>query len=311
MKRFFEFIIKVGLILIPVFVINILYINTNYWKNENLFNKFYDVPYNIQLGNLGSSHGLYGFKYDVVPEITTYNFALSSQPYFYDLALLEKYIDHFEKDAVVIILISYFEITRRPDYSYRKRYYRILPKSKMDYWSFKENLVYHLFPFVSSDSLIPHIMKDIPKEQMGPFYDRNTYLDDEKLYEYCVEKHLSWTSPELEKGEEGFEQNIKEVSEIIELCYDHNLRPVLITSPVTDVLNDFFEKDKTFFQSFERFSKVLVEKYPDIVYLDYSRNERFSKNHELFSDGDHLNNMGAEEFTKTVISELRERKFLE
>ena len=54
-------------------------------------------------------------------------------------------------------------------------------------------------------------MKDIPKEQMGPFYDRNTYLDDEKLYEYCVEKHLSWTSPELEKGEEGFEQNIKEL----------------------------------------------------------------------------------------------------
>lgn len=292
-------------------VLNHLYINTNFWKGENYMNKFNDVPYKIELANFGSSHGVFNFKYDCVPEINTYNFGLLEQTYYYDYQLCKKYIDHFKKNAVVIILISYFGITQRPDYSkYRYRYYRVLPKSAMDYWSLNEEICYKHFPLFSAQNNILKIIHDIPEESMYPFYNRETYLDEEALCKFCIEEHKKWTAQEREMGQVGYEMNFSEVSSIIDLCLSHDLIPVLITTPVTDVLNEIYEKDIDFFPTFEQFTDDLCTKYPGIINLDYSRNEYFSKNHKLFIDGDHLNNLGAEEFTKTVISNLREKGLL-
>ena len=132
-------------------------------------------------------------------------------------------------------------------------------------------------------------------------------MDEDNLYKFCIDEHNRWTTPEKEKGKIGYEMNISEVSSIIDLCLGHELIPVLLTTPVTDVLNDIYEKDRDFFPVFEQFSKDLLNKYPDLIYLDYSRDDSFSMNHKLFTDGDHLNNTGAEEFTKTVIQDLKER----
>ena len=308
MKRLIlKLILLFVLVISTLAIVNQLYIRTNYWKAENNVNKFNDIPYNIELGNFGSSHGLYGFKYNKIQDIKTYNFALSSQPYYYDLQLLRKYIDHFEKNGVVIILISYFDITRRPNYaSYRSRYYRIVPISSLDFWSPWEAVCYNKFPILSAKLNILKIIHDVPVETMNPYYNRTTFMDEKNLYDYCIEKHKSWTSPEGEKGKIGYDMNISEISLMIDLCLAHELIPILITTPVTDVLNEIYENDIDFFPTFEQFSRDLTSKYEGLIYLDYSRNEKFSKNHEFFCDGDHLNNMGADAFTKQVISDLKQ-----
>lgn len=305
MKRFISKLIIIFLLLV---IINLLYIRTNYWKSENNVNKFDDVPYNLELGNVGSSHGLWDFKYDSVPQIKAFNFALSSQAYYYDLQLLKKYFDHFEKNGVVLILISYFDITRFPDYSmHRSRYYRILPKSSLDSWSLYEYICFKVFPIFSAKQKLLKIFHDIPVEVMSPYYNRTTYMDEKSLYKFCVKEHQRWTTPEAEGGRESYEMNLSEVSKMIDFCYAHELTPVLVTTPVTDVLNEIYEKDIDFFPTFEQFSKDLLNKYPGLIYLDYSRDEYFSKKHELFFDSDHLNNMGADEFTRTVIQDLQEK----
>ena len=60
--------LKLLLLILPVvvfmFMINARYISTNHWKAENNVWKFNFVPDDIQLANLGSSHGEYGFFYD-------------------------------------------------------------------------------------------------------------------------------------------------------------------------------------------------------------------------------------------------------
>ncbi|MBP3771216.1 MAG: hypothetical protein J6I53_00825 [Treponema sp.] len=310
MKHFiFKIFLLSTFIITFIFTINTLYVRTNYWKSENDVNKFDSVPYNIELGNVGSSHGHYGLKYDAVPEIQAFNFAMESQPYFYDYAMLNKYIDHFKENAVVLILVSYFEITRRPDLDYqryRARYYRLLPKDALDAWTLKEYICCKMIPVFSAKKNIKKIFHDIPKDQMSPYYNRVTSLDEEKLYAYCVNKHKRWTSPEREKGQEGYRQNINEVSNIIELCLKHKIRPVLITTPISDVLNEIYKKrDYGFFSNFEQFTADLQKKYPGLQYFDYSRDKRFSTHHEYFGDGDHLNNIGAEVFTKTLVSELQ------
>jgi lysophospholipase L1-like esterase len=45
--------------------------------------------------------------------------------------------------------------------------------------------------------------------------------------------------------------------------------------------------------------KEIMAKY-DVPFWDYSRNRMFSENPELFADRDHLNNRGAELFSKIV-----------
>lgn len=305
MKRFIS---KIFILIIVLEIINLLYIRTNYWKSENNVNKFDDVPYKIELGNLGSSHGACTFKYETVPEVNAFNFALSAQPYYYDLQILKKYFDHFEKDGVVIILISYFNITRLPDYSkYASRYYRILPKSSIYNWSLYEYICFIVFPIFSAKLNLSRIICDIPKENMDPYYNNNSVMNEEQLNDYCIKLHKNWTSREGDKGKFGYDFNTSEISNIIDFCYSHDLRPVLVTTPVTDVLNELFENDKTFFPLFEQFSSDLIKKYPGLIYLDYSRDEHFSKRHDFFVNGDHFNNSGAKEFTKTVIQDLQEK----
>lgn len=308
MKRF---LLKLSallfLILLSVFIGNYLYIRTNWWKGENNINKFDDIPYNLSLGNVGSSHGNFGIKYDAVPEVNAWNFALDSQPYFYDHAVLERYIDHFAENATVLILVSYFEITKLPDYSvYRSRYYRILPKEKLDSWRLKEYIFYNQIPFLSAGFNRIRIFRDVSLEQTSPYYNREKFLTETKLQKYCIEKHKSWTAQGTEKSpQEGYEQNIESVSAIIELCHAHHLCPVLITTPVTDVLNEIYAQDDGFFDTFYKFTSDLCEKYSGIRYFDYSHDKRFSQNHDFFADGDHLNNFGAEKFTRVLVDELK------
>ena len=312
MKRF---CLKVLLLIIIsgalLCLMNALYIRTNYWKSENHMNKFENISYDLSLGNVGSSHTCYGIKYNAVPEMSAWNLALSNQPYFYDYAVLKQYIDHFKENAVIVICISYFEITRRPDYSvYRSRYYRILPRESMDFWSLKEYIVFKLLPILSAGICKIYILHDIPQEAVSPYYNRNIFLEGKKLEEYCIVKHKSWTSPELEKGEEGYRQNSAEVAAMIDLCYEHKLCPVLITTPITDILNNIYAQDEGFFTTFERFTTGLCTKYPGLLYLDYSRDEEFSVHHEYFADGDHLNNIGAEKFTKRLVADLKKLDLL-
>ena len=307
MKRL---IFKSLFIFLFLFILNILYIHTNYWEGENNVKKFFDMPYNLELVNVGSSHGVFDIKYDVVPEIKAWNLALSAQPYFYDLQILKHYSKHFAKDAIILIPISYFGITgREQNYAdFRSRYYRILSKQEMDFWSLNEYIFYKLFPILTAKENSIRIFCDKTEEEMSPYYNRYEYLDNIELKEYCIRKYKSWISKG--KGKSGFLQNIQEISATIDFCYENNFRPVLISTPITDILNEIYVQDGDFFPTFKQFSDELCKKYPNICYFDYSRDERFSAQHELFADGDHLNNFGAEKFTKQLISDLKARKLL-
>lgn len=307
-----RFLCKCTLLIIlsfgPVLLLNARYVRTNWWKSENHINAFEDIPYNLELGNIGSSHTKYGIDWRAVPEIRAWNLALSSQPYFYDHAVLKNYIDHFAENAVVVICLSYFEIDRVPDYApYRARYYRILPKDDLDSWSPKEDIVYRLLPVLSAGNNKIKIVHDIPPEQMSPYFNRDSYLDGDELYDFCVKRYKEFTTRQrTSTPQEDYAENIEKVSAIIDLCHAHRLRPVLITTSITDVLNAIYDEETPeFFTTFRRFSDDLCERYPDVPYFDYSHDETFSARHELFADGDHLNNAGAALFTKTLVADLR------
>ena len=307
MKRF---IFKFFLFLIPVFLfflaMNALYERTNYWKSKDYANKYTDAPYDIELGNVGSSIPCYALKYDVAPEVKAWNFANVTEVYFWSYRVLKNYIGHLKPGAALVIDIPLFGIIGRPT-SFRERYYRILPKEDMDRWSFSEWLAYSKFPLLSSGRFKSKIFKDISKEEMSSFYDRDETMTEEEFQAFAANAKGGWTQV---FSEENYKLNFSEVSAMIDLCHEHNVVPVLVTIPVLDILTDAYAADPGFFETFERFTKELQDKYPGLVYLDYSRDENFTKRHDYYMDSVHMNNAGAEEFTKTLVSDLRSRGLL-
>jgi hypothetical protein len=307
MKKFIvKFLLLFTLILFSIGIINILYIKTNYWKESviNLTVKFKDIPDNIQIANVGSSHGVYDFDYSNVPYLS-FNFALNSQLFLYDFALLRQYINRFDKNAVLLIPISYFQITRRKtDFQdQRARYYRFLAKEYMDFYSIKEKILFTYIPVLSAGNTLMFIIKDQP---ITP-----EFMTKSDLIEYCNKKHKQWTTDSeidnvFEAGEKGFAYNQYLVSQIVEFCYENDIKPVLITTPITSILNNIYtDESPGFFETFYRFTRELQEAYPGLPYFDYSHDPRFENDFSLFRDGDHLNTAGAQKFTAIVISDLQ------
>ena len=105
-------------ICIPAAAVLILYfMNKSYRKIDS--EKYLDVVKfstlgiyvpEVQIGNLGSSHGAYDFNYDALTErgYQCFNFANTSQSYNYDYAVLKEFGSYLTEDSILFIPVSYF-----------------------------------------------------------------------------------------------------------------------------------------------------------------------------------------------------------
>lgn len=308
-----KFVLKLFLFLLPVclfLILNVMYKKTNYYKSrEHNTYRFTQVPENIQLCNVGSSHGEVGFYWEDMQNINTFNFGISSQPFLMDYCILQQYSAKLARGAIVIIPISYFQITQIEEpLCWYTAYYKFLRKDLCVFWNNSDYLAYNLFPILSDHYFLKHMIFDIPKEQISRFYRRTIYPNPRKMTEYIDKKYLEWTNPLYEKGIEGFNYNLKHVSQIIDFCYLRGFTPVLVTTPIYEELNSRYAA-KLF--HFYRFIKTLQQKYPDIYYFDYSHHSSFSPRIELFMDGDHLNIHGAKLFTSMIMNDLKKAHLLD
>ena len=95
-----------------LFMLNQRYeqVRDNPYSDADKFFHMKEYP-DIQICNLGSSHGENAFKYDQLAYARGYqcfNFAMSSQTYNYDYALLSMYKKQFADNCLMFIPVSYF-----------------------------------------------------------------------------------------------------------------------------------------------------------------------------------------------------------
>lgn len=296
-----KFIIKIGVVFAFLVCINILYMNTNYWKTENHVYKFKSIPSKIDIGIIGSSHAQVGGNFALYPNIRAFNFALSQQSFSYDYHILLHYVHHFNKHSVLFIPVSYFSFkqSQKSIDEIKNRYYRILPVKLIYNANYIEKFKYGMFPIFSAGTKLKHIIFDSPKDEIDIFNTPNMKKDVDGflLPSRAQWKIDTWKNDVMTIDTAQIDQNTAYLKNIITLCKRHDITPILITFPVTTALYNLYPQNeiKEFYDTIHTISENT-----GVPYIDFSNDERF-RSSVLFFDSDHLNYAGSEIITKILL----------
>ena len=263
----------------------------------------------VNIGNLGSSHGAYDFVYDNIMSkgYTCFNFANTSQSYNYDYAVLQEYGHYMTSGSVLFIPVSFFsfnnEVTNSTEAEAMSiRYYHFLSPQNIPDYDLYVDIVTTKLPILSAGEDILQLFPDLNTALTA--HAANEGIDVEEFARRARDRY----SRHFDNKDEYFlPERIEELYDIIDYCRDNDITPVLITTPFSKYYVDPVSQD--FLQEFyATINKVAND--TDVNYYDYSHDERFYENLEYFSDSDHLNGEGAAYFTDILWDEVEElRRF--
>lgn len=301
-------------VILSIFLISSLYglswLYINYVNDRTVkFMEYNKLPNNsIDIVSLGSSHGKYGLK---LWEKNQMNLALESQGMYYNLKLLEKYQSKIKEGAKIIIPISIFSFYE-PNYESQeikndnyKNYINILSKNEIgvklknsEYYLQKNFSI--LYPFSRLKETIEVIIKGIKERNFHKnkmFYIENyrgeKFKKNAKIH---AKSHISMKEVNSIYG-------IEYAKEILEICKKNNWKFIYIIVPCHKFYVEELEKiEKDIFTQRIYNNLDIINK--EYKVLDYIKDKRFYINEEYFLNADHLNEKGAEYFTKILLNDI-------
>lgn len=300
-------------ICIPAAALLIIYfLNDSYQKIDE--EKYLDISKfstlgiyvpEVQIGNLGSSHGLYDFNYNALTEqgYWCFNFANTSQSYNYDHAVLKEYGNYMTKGSILFIPVSYFSfnnevVNETETEAMSIRYYHFLSPENIPDYDLYTDIVTHKLPILSAGE---DILKLFPKLNLSLIaFAADDGINEEEFANRAKERY----SRHFDNKEEYFmPKRIDELYEIIDYCREHEITPVLITTPFSKYYHDLVSEE--FLQEFESIINK-ISNDTGVSYYDYSYDPRFRDNLSYFMDADHLNDEGAAYFMEILTEEVTE-----
>ncbi|QZY55489.1 hypothetical protein [Crassaminicella profunda] len=305
MKNFIKSILFIIIGAIILYYCNSLYINTNYYKSLDYTEKFNHVPEDIEVANLGSSHGMYGFDYTDF-DVTGFNFGLYAQGFYYDYKILKQYAPKLRQGATIIIPISYFSFYQsyhdEKFEKFNKSYYRFLKPIYIKNIKLKDYITRSLFPLLGEGGNIRKVFEDIeyePKEWEIITWNK---FNAEGIKEEGKKRAMHHMKDIIHPGKENKPETKRELKNIINYCIENNYKPVLVTLPFLKYYNDSFPDE--FYDEFYKEIKDIRNQYEGLDYRDYSHDKRFIEDIGLFVDSDHMNVNGRKKMTKIILEDL-------
>lgn len=272
---------------------------------------FRKMPEHIDICNFGSSHGLNGFNYDGVSDkFSCFNFSLHSQSLMYDYRILQHYINHINEGGIVFIVISYFSFFGRPEgesktfISMNNRYYKILPPSLIKNYDIITDCIINYLPVMTFDikSAVNAIL-GIKTTEAQEVKTAERFDDIKEVGEKRATYHFNIIRSEENDRIIFSSEKTKALHDIIALCREKKLIPVLVTTPYLTEYSGQVKRDSEFMNAFRSTLNEIIAS-EDVRYYDYSEDERFSHEYALFRDTDHLNQNGALKFTNILINDV-------
>lgn len=304
-----------------LFCLNKAYLKTNHWKNQFLFTKNFisnngyrdNLGRNLDIVNLGSNPALNGFFYE---KVRGANWATGSQGFPMDFEILKYYHSYVKEGGYVLIPIMPFSsisnfLEIRSEYwsdNYYMKFAKILDYEQVKKLpNFRNVLLKMKFPLVFNPKLAIFIFHDVPvdsnllvNEQTMQAteleYDAKKWIKNWKA-EFCVKEYKDFWG---ETFKPYFASGVKILSEMIDFCLYRNLKPVLITIPMSSYLANEFTLE---FRQKMIYDFVNAANKKDVRFLDYMFDDRFS-NEDLFNGSFFFNMKGRKMFTEQVVKDL-------
>lgn len=264
----------------------------------------------IQICNIGSSHGEYAFSYENLSKKAGYecfNFAMASQTYNYDYAILSMYREHFAGDCILFIPVSYFsfnnEVVNDAEAQFLDvKYYSFLSPRYIPHYSPYVDIVAHRLPILSAGE---DIVKIFPALSLRAFAAGTSLPENDAafLVQFRQKACARYNRHMRDKEEYFLSERVRNLCDILDFCRENGITPVLITTPFTAY---YFKQAPTEFKDdFHRVVTSVADRY-GVSYYDYSEDGRFAQHLEYFSDSDHLNETGAALFMDIIGKEIPE-----
>ena len=339
--KLFSIVLSVGLL---IGVIDLFYVNGYYYRDVyHEIDKMLDVPYEIQMVNLGTSHGLASFRY---PEdgVVRYNLALSGEDLYHDFATLRQFADHLAEGCIVAIPVSYFSFCMSTEEPSQKRYYAYLDREYLRGFSYETLINAKYIPALrSGEFMIKDLIRDQELDVGAAMMEENAELSDgalqtekagaggteeltpslqtqtdalrqqreekdAELAAHAAGRAESWRSGYMTAGRVYMEDNTKILTETVNFCFENGFRPVLVSTPIYKALNEQFGEEELEICYFEPMRTVSAE--TGAPYLDLSHDEVLSGTPEYYGNSDHMNEDGAAAFYERYTEYLRQIGYL-
>ena len=250
-----------------------------------------NVPYELEIVNLGSTFSKYGFDYRYFGK-KGFNFAVAPQPLKVDYEVLEKYQNHIKEGAVVVVVVVCpfgFSL-----YEYEPVKVSALKRCV----NFGKQLVKKIIGE-------KRIQQYRYRRQKGLSQKERTQINASQMVNgWKAEFSLDNTTtqkptPDLEKT---FAKTRGELEKILHLCRERRFRPVIINMPAVEEEHGQFSDDflRLFYD--DNIKQVDTSGVP---VMDYFRDKRFN-NAALYENcADCLNDSGRKLFAEILIEDLK------
>lgn len=298
------FIIRLGKFILPLFCLFLLIefllrsIPNDYsYKNQFLEEHIGDVECLV----LGSSHAYFGINPSYLDGMV-FNAAHVSQTIDYDFRIFEKFIDRGKQLNTVLLPLDYFTLFGRVELG-------------LESWRVKNYQIYYRFinslsPQSNFELLGPTLPKNFKRIKVFLLKSKSDLLCDslgfgnfEREQADLLETGSTAAKRHTKEDRSYYSESVLLFEKMINEALDRNIEVVIYTTPLYKSYRD--NLDITQDSLNKVFLSSIKSAYPNVVYLDYSCDDRFLQTD--FRDGDHLNTSGAKKLSLLLRSRIKNK----
>ncbi|MCM1170961.1 MAG: hypothetical protein NC393_02430 [Clostridium sp.] len=299
-------IIIIVLIVIFFLIFNQLYKGTTYYLNSiSQIEKFNNVPNHIQLANTGSSHAKYALQYS--SDLNAFNFALQPQSLSYDFRIIKQYISKMQKGCKIALVIAHcsFFFVDENDRADTKYYFFLDKQYILNYTALKK-IIKLKFPLLDNPKNIRYVFKDVSEAVEDIVATEKRCREEAQKRIEGWQKQFGMERFDLKSVTKdivgSFETNVKVVNDMILFCKEHDLMPVIVIPPISEILKKMMPSDLLDICLYDNINKANSINIP---ILDYSNDSRFV-NYDLYMNSDFLNEKGQKKFYNVFIKDMED-----
>lgn len=315
MKKFLKKLILFSIIpLITVLVFDFWLRNINTSYSEK-YNGLITAKDSVGVLFLGNSHANYGIDPTVFSNYYAYNLANVNQMLYFDKRITEKAIQEgVENLKYVFISIDYHSLyasgeDQREIWSYyangvkhEDRNYFLADLSPF-FWGYTPKVSYALLKKSIKLKGLKMVALDVESGVNITDTMKQGFLGytGQNKNGFTTEKFKNRANYFEEPKDSNREEIIQDLKDFIATLKEHNINPILFSSPTYSVYNQYLDTNVT---NRNMTDLAEISQVYNIQYWDYINSDKFSS--DDFYDGDHLNKEGAKKFTKMLSDRLKE-----